>query len=287
MLEIVVGLCYLSGLIFPLTTAKCHYNQNSQELGVFMECIILYLLCKLPIWSLTQYTCGQWRCNFARSPEFNLLPLFVWVYRNLFFLLKPSTKTHLCTLGSGYPDLFSSMNTIVTLSSYIVWSSWWCRHQQNLMRCFSLLDLVLWLICVSYIQVGSQALSKSRQKVAHTVSAAATSVSASAAAQRGTATVPFPAACTLACIGRFWGVFGLFGEGAWAGGGAVELLMEKLWDSATCCRPSKTFFRQGSVEQHSGISGSLLFHSVKRGSSRSVVFRVHCWSRELRRICLF
>jgi len=47
------------------------------------------------------------------------------------------------------------------------------------------------------IQVGNRARSKPGQKVAHTVSAAAASVSTSAAAQRDAAAVQFPAARTL------------------------------------------------------------------------------------------
>lgn len=47
----------------------------------------------------------------------------------------------------------------------------------------------------------------------------------------------------------------------------MELLVEKLEDSGTCCRPSKTFFRQGGIEQHSDIC-SLFFHSVERESAR-------------------
>ena len=65
------------------------------------------------------------------------------------------------------------------------------------MRCFSLLDLVLQLDYVSYIQVGNRARSKSWQKVAHVVSAAAASVSTSAAARGDTAAVSFPAARAL------------------------------------------------------------------------------------------
>lgn len=141
----VLSNCYL---IFHLTTATII---RIVKLGVFMKCISLYSLCKLPIWSLIQHTCNQWRCNFAHFSEYNfLLLLFVCVYRNNFFLLKPSTKTLLSTLGSGYPGFFFSMNIIVVLNSYIIWSSWWYRHHQNLMRCFSLLDLVLWLICVCH-----------------------------------------------------------------------------------------------------------------------------------------
>lgn len=78
MLEIVVGLPYLSGLIFYLTTAKCHYNQNNQELGVFMERIICTCCANFPFGPYLR------RCDFAHSPEFNFLLLFVHVYRIFF-----------------------------------------------------------------------------------------------------------------------------------------------------------------------------------------------------------
>lgn len=59
------------------------------------------------------------------------------------------------------------------------------------MRCFSLLDHVLRLVYVSCIRVGNQACSEPWQKVAHVLSAAAASVSTSAAARRGAAAVSF------------------------------------------------------------------------------------------------
>lgn len=41
---IVGGLSSLQGLFFPpFISAECNCNQDSQELGVFIKCIILYL----------------------------------------------------------------------------------------------------------------------------------------------------------------------------------------------------------------------------------------------------
>lgn len=58
----------------------------------------------------------------------------------------------------------------------------------------------------------------------------------------------------------------------------MELLVEKLEDSGTCCRPSKTFFRQGGIEQHSDICSPfiLLKEKVLGEIERSVVSKVHC-----------
>lgn len=87
------------------------------------------------------------------------------------------------------------------------------------MRCFRLLGLVLRLVYVSYIQVGNRARSKSWQKVPPMVSAAAASVSTSAAAWRDAATLSFPAACTLGvnrmllgCARALWGGHELVAE---------------------------------------------------------------------------
>lgn len=130
---------------------------------------------------------------------------------------------------------------------------------------------------MSYIQVGSQALSKSWQKVAHTVSAAAASVSASAAARRGTATVPFPAACTAA---RGWMILGC----VWAlqrGG------MSWWWS----CWLKSCGILQLAADLRRSFSGKGVLNSILvsvlcsfillRGEvlgeiERSVVFKVHC-----------
>lgn len=155
------------------------------------------------------------------------------VYRNIFFLV----KTYPCALGSVVFLSLSSFNTIVTFSSYSVWSTWSYRHWWNLMRCVSLLGLVLRLVYASCIQIGNWVCSQPWQKVAHTVSAAAASVSTSAAARRDVAAVSFPAAHTLS---MYWMLLGC----AWVIRGVHELVAEewnRWWESCRICNLLQTF----------------------------------------------
>lgn len=146
------------------------------------------------------------------------------------------------------------------------------RHQWNLMRSFSLPDLVLRLVYVSHIQVGNRARPKFWQKIAHMVSAGAASVSTSAAAWRDVASsshIKHVSDALRVCWGasgenvRWW----LRSETA---DGKVVGFCNSLQ------RRSGHFLGKGGIELRSGICSLIVNFVMRRSSVRNC--KVSCWS---------